>query len=184
MMIDVEQLLFWKRYDGKKMYLHMCQYSQKTDGEDDSVEEWAGKLKSIKTGIEHVQRTVEESNIKNSEELKTQLEEVKEKVSTDVTSVNEKMETELKEMKDKVETEMKSMKDQMDTLKTDLDEKFNLIIQKLSGPRNLNIEVDEVVEEGASVTKNSVQISSIKIEERKSQRPLTGLARNSDVVNF
>ena len=115
----------------------MCQYSQKTDGEDDGSGEWAENLKFIKTGITNVQRIVEESNIKNREDLKTQLEDVKEKVTTDVTSVNEKVETELKDVKEtvgKVETEMTAMKDKMDTLQTDLEKKFNQIIQKLNGP--------------------------------------------------
>lgn len=33
--------------------------------------EWAGKLKSIKAGIKSVQKKMEETNIKNTDELKS-----------------------------------------------------------------------------------------------------------------
>ena len=63
LMLDFEQLCFWRRNHGVEMYFHMCQYSTKgSDNEMDGsncLDEWTGKMRSLKNSIKLIDGTVQ-----------------------------------------------------------------------------------------------------------------------------
>ena len=74
--------MFWRRDKGKKKYLHICQYGQKTEGDGGETEQDGGDgmLRDVKKNVKKVQGYVETSHVKNLALFTTQLDGVKKTV--------------------------------------------------------------------------------------------------------
>ena len=53
MMLEVEQLLFWRRnISGKKLFIHMCRYvSDSLQDEVDVNTQWTGRINALKKTV-------------------------------------------------------------------------------------------------------------------------------------
>ena len=82
--------MFWRKDLGKKQYLHICQYGQKTEGDGDGNEQDGGDgmLRDVKKNVKKVQGYVESSHEKNIALFNAQLDDVKKTVEEVKESIN------------------------------------------------------------------------------------------------
>ena len=136
--------MFWRRDQGKKKYLHICQYGQKTEGDDGEADGDAGDgmLRDVKKNVKKVQGYVENSHEKNMALFNTHLEAVKktmEEVKTSVTNIDA-VETSVKDEITTVQShfvdEVKKMNAKKDLLAKNLSDyqnKISSLFDKLNG---------------------------------------------------